>query len=146
MATCNGNTECLDILLQAGADVDKTRDEQGYTPLHRAADEHRLECLKLLLTKGASVNSLTRIRMSPWFIAGLRQGSDECQELLRKVACQRQAAKMLSGRSKTRSGLCLTKARLKRTAKWGGNLQSVVRRGKGTLEMICLFQQDCLPN
>ncbi len=46
------NTECVKLLLEAGADPNAT-DNDAYTPLYLAAREGNVECTKLLLEAGA---------------------------------------------------------------------------------------------
>ena len=50
-----GNTKCLEILIGAGAELDKQNNE-GETAAHLAATYGRTECLKILIEAGAQVN------------------------------------------------------------------------------------------
>ena len=52
VATLNGHNEVVQILLNAGADIQRTDDERG-TPLHWAAKYNRYEIVKILLGAGA---------------------------------------------------------------------------------------------
>ena len=54
-----GTSECLKLLLHAGADVNKA-DQRGNTSLHAAAFGSNVECLKLLIEAGADVNVNTK--------------------------------------------------------------------------------------
>ena len=51
-----GTTECLKLLLGAGADVNQPN-QRGETALHAAAFGTNVECLKLLIEAGADVNA-----------------------------------------------------------------------------------------
>ena len=53
-----GTSECLKLLLDAGADVNKP-DQRGNTSLHIAAFGTNVECLKLLIEAEADVNANT---------------------------------------------------------------------------------------
>ena len=52
MAAGNGHAECIRLLLDAGAEVDKAY--HGFSPLHFACIEGHSECAKLLSSHGAS--------------------------------------------------------------------------------------------
>ncbi|CAE7790410.1 ankrd52, partial [Symbiodinium sp. KB8] len=52
LAARDGRSECVDLLLQAGAEKDAT-DKDGLTPLDFAAGKGRAECVDLLLKAGA---------------------------------------------------------------------------------------------
>ena len=54
LAVDQGRTECLKILLEAGADIDKA-DRLGRTPLNVAASKGQIQCVKLLLEAGADI-------------------------------------------------------------------------------------------
>lgn len=54
-AVISGEPKLVEMLLRAGAKVN-TSDDQGFTPLHHAAQRHSLEIVRLLLDAGASVN------------------------------------------------------------------------------------------
>ena len=53
-AAANGHAECVEILLQHGADH-RACDTEGATPLHYAAHGHHLRCVELLIAAGADV-------------------------------------------------------------------------------------------
>ncbi|KAL5105468.1 Ankyrin repeat domain-containing protein 39 [Taenia crassiceps] len=54
-----GKTDRLRRLLDRGTEID-ARDAYGYTPLHYAANNGRLEACQLLLARGANVAATTR--------------------------------------------------------------------------------------
>jgi ankyrin repeat protein len=55
-AICTGNRKMVDLLLQAGADVNlRSEYSAGYTPLMVAVSNHQLEIAKLLIARGADV-------------------------------------------------------------------------------------------
>ena len=54
-ATNEGYTEVLQVLIEAGADID-TLNEDGHSPLHCASDSGALEVVKMLVEAGAGVN------------------------------------------------------------------------------------------
>ena len=54
--TAPGTTECLKLLLSAGADVNQAN-KRGKTALHAAAFGTNVQCLKLLIEAGADVNA-----------------------------------------------------------------------------------------
>ena len=51
-AAREGHANCVKLLLEAGADMDK-RDKRGCTPLHNAAKNGHAACGQLLLDAGA---------------------------------------------------------------------------------------------
>uniref|UniRef100_H3D8W9 Uncharacterized protein n=1 Tax=Tetraodon nigroviridis TaxID=99883 RepID=H3D8W9_TETNG len=58
-AAAKGHSECLEPLVQYGADVDQVMDQQG-SPLHVACSNQHLSTVKKLLELGACVNSSVR--------------------------------------------------------------------------------------
>ena len=54
-ATAKDHSQCLEMLLKAGADVN-VKDKYGYTALARAAKKGHTQCLEILLKAGADVN------------------------------------------------------------------------------------------
>ncbi len=70
-----GHTDCVEALLQAGADANE-QTSPGYTPLYRAAEQGHTDCMRLLLRHGAAVNALSN-RHTALFAAasaGLEEG------------------------------------------------------------------------
>ena len=54
MACFNGHTDCVRLLLGAGAAVDQARTDGGTTPLIMACHEGHIDCIQLLSSYGAS--------------------------------------------------------------------------------------------
>ena len=76
------NPEKLKLLITVGADVNQA-DENGRTPLYRAASVGHTECVKLLLlaAPGIEVNKANNSGYTPLYWAALR-GHTECVKLL----------------------------------------------------------------
>ena len=49
-----GHADCVEVLLDKGANVDIKREVDGWTPLHCSCERGEIECVKLLLDSGAS--------------------------------------------------------------------------------------------
>lgn len=64
MAAWMGHLDCLDLLLEAGADKDAVND-YGLTPLFTAASEGRLECMQRLMGLGAGTDTRAKDGNSP---------------------------------------------------------------------------------
>ena len=58
-AACRGQYKCVEVLLQAGADVNST-DETGKTALIKAVITDQDQCVNLLIDAGADVNITTK--------------------------------------------------------------------------------------
>lgn len=58
-AAFNGDGESLEVLLDAGVDID-AKDDRAWTPLHYAAAQHNLDIIRLLVARGANPGAKTR--------------------------------------------------------------------------------------
>jgi ankyrin repeat domain-containing protein 17 len=56
LASANGHTECVRLLLEAGAKTEENN-ESGHTALMEAASNGHVDVAKLLISKGASINT-----------------------------------------------------------------------------------------
>ena len=61
IASRNGHTEIVKLLLTAKADVNAAEKKQGITPLLIASKKGHTEIVKLLLTAGADVNTMIKV-------------------------------------------------------------------------------------
>lgn len=64
-ATNEGKIEIVKHILKANANCVNAKDEDGYTPLHRACYNNNIEMAKLLIQYGADVNALTDFKWTP---------------------------------------------------------------------------------
>ncbi len=71
---------CVELLINAGADID-AKDDDDWTPLHSAAAYGNVNCLEALLANGAGVNAEEKNDYSPLHIAALN-GKINCLEVL----------------------------------------------------------------
>ena len=84
-AAAKGNPEVTRLLLEHGADADRTND-LGYTPLHYAAQRGYLEVVRLLLVEnGADVDRTNKYGRTPLDCA-TRHGHDAMARLFREHA------------------------------------------------------------
>ncbi|MBE6417359.1 MAG: hypothetical protein E7033_02710 [Akkermansiaceae bacterium] len=82
MAAKKGHIECLQFILDAGADVN-SRDKHDKTLLHIAAEKGDIKMLHVLYERGADINS--KSAKEPFLHAMIRGCSNaECQELLQR--------------------------------------------------------------
>lgn len=79
-AAAGGHTECVTLLLEAGADVN-VKSELCHTCLMLAAEGGHAECVHLLLDAGADVNAVAEDGMSSLLLASAA-GHAECVKLL----------------------------------------------------------------
>jgi len=56
LAIYYGDIEMVSLLIQKGADVNLTKQERDFAPIHSAARYGKIDILKLLISKGALVN------------------------------------------------------------------------------------------
>jgi len=79
--TSDPSMEVIKALIAAGADVNIATDG-GNTAIQEAALQGNLAIAKLLIEKGANVNSTNKWNETPLFICGLSKGSAEIAQLL----------------------------------------------------------------
>jgi cytohesin len=79
-ASKKGHTECVRLLLEAGADKNSKMND-GKTPLHLASLNGHTECVRLLLEAGADKNSKMNDGKTPLHLAS-HNGHPECVRLL----------------------------------------------------------------
>lgn len=60
VACSMGHADCVETLVNLGADVNCRRDSDLWTPLHCSAEKGQLDCVKLLLDAGALSNSVDK--------------------------------------------------------------------------------------
>lgn len=58
LAAGKGSIECIDFLLQKGAQIN-AKDDDKLTPLHHAAKAGRVHCLRYMIEQGAKLNATT---------------------------------------------------------------------------------------
>jgi ankyrin repeat protein len=85
MASQEGHTDVLTLLLEKGADVNLARND-GSTPAFMASQMGHADVLTLLLEKGADVNLTNNNGSTPAFIASLQGHTDVLTLLLEKGA------------------------------------------------------------
>lgn len=79
-ASVSGNLEIMELLIEAGADVDK-KDEWGDTPLMAAVAFDHIRAARLLLENGADIDATKPDQTTALMIAA-RQGNSEITEFL----------------------------------------------------------------
>jgi ankyrin repeat protein len=84
-AILGGSSECVVLLLQAGADISK-RVQFGYMPIHMAAQRGRPDLVKLLLQHGAKPNVPAWDGTTPLMIAAEVGSGSTCRVLLDRGA------------------------------------------------------------
>ncbi|KAJ8269031.1 hypothetical protein COCON_G00116380 [Conger conger] len=89
-AAQNGHTDCIKLLLAAGASAGASA-ANGLTPLHTAADRGHFRCLELLLGVVADVNCVATGGQSALFLA-CASGNPECVRALLDAAADRSLA------------------------------------------------------
>ncbi len=78
-AARSGYSECVKLLIKAGANVNYAPGREKVTPLHSALRDNQIECVKLLLAAGADKNKADLYGNTPLHWAG---GHEECMNLL----------------------------------------------------------------
>ncbi len=81
LTASRGNIEAVKQHLAAGTDVN-AKNQNGYTPLHKAVDDGHKEIVELLITEGADVNAKEDGGGTPLHHAVLFVGDKELAELL----------------------------------------------------------------
>ncbi len=76
-ASLKGHTEVAKVLLAAGAELNP----QGWSPLHYAAFEGRVETIKFLLERGADKNAMAPNEFTPLMLA-VRNGHEDAARAL----------------------------------------------------------------
>jgi ankyrin repeat protein len=87
LATLQGSTEIVKILLKSGADVNKASTNSGATPLFAAAQDGYTGIVQILLSSGADVNKDINTGATPLYIA-TRQGFLDIVKILLKYGAE----------------------------------------------------------
>lgn len=82
MAANSGYTECVSLLIQAGADIN-FKDPDGYQAIHRACMAQSVATLDLLLKKGANPDAVNSDDVTPLQII-VQKNNVECLQCLLK--------------------------------------------------------------
>ena len=85
VALADGKLEIAKTLIKYGADVD-SRDNLGWTPLHRAAYCGHVDVLRQLLDNGADINATEWEDFTPLHLASVNNRVDVVQSLLEQGA------------------------------------------------------------
>lgn len=80
-AAAKGCEEELNMLLDAGADIDVLEDMLGQAALHAAIDRNKSSMLRILLARGADINVVNKMGVTPLGHA-CAKGDAECVQLL----------------------------------------------------------------
>ncbi|WP_448218483.1 ankyrin repeat domain-containing protein [Endozoicomonas sp. 2B-B] len=81
MAAQEGNTQCVNLLLNAGANPN-TALPTGATPLFIAALKGNVECLKILLNFGADLKAARYRDGATALSIAIEKGNNDCTEAL----------------------------------------------------------------
>ena len=87
MASRSGDPRTLELVLEAGADPVQPN-EDGWRAIHGAAMIGSLECLEMLVARGADVNVATGDGSTPLMIAVVNGRSNMVEHLLSKYRCR----------------------------------------------------------
>ena len=80
LATCNNDLEVLELLLNAGADVE-AKNADGETPLHQAAKNGHADAIKALKEAGADVEAKNADGETPLHLAAKNGHADAIKAL-----------------------------------------------------------------
>ncbi|XP_069484046.1 cortactin-binding protein 2 [Ambystoma mexicanum] len=86
-AAANGQTDCVRLLLTAGAQVDLAGNN-GFTALCSAAAQGHFRCMELLIAYNADINHAAERGQTPLYLA-CQTGSNECIKLLLVLGADR---------------------------------------------------------
>jgi ankyrin repeat protein len=76
-ASYNGYPEIVNLLLDAGANVNAISDNEfGSSPLHQAAINGGIEVAKVLIARGANVNAKTKQGRTPLYLASAKKDAE----------------------------------------------------------------------
>ncbi len=78
----NGNTACVKLLLDLGANPNCHEKKSGMTALMTAANEGHIECMRLLLDKGANIEACDFENKWPALFFAVNSDQVECVKLL----------------------------------------------------------------
>ena len=79
------------LLLDAGCDKDRAREDNGATPAFIAAEEGHAACLRLLLEAGCDKDKAMQNGVTPAFVAA-QNGHADCLRLLLEAGCDKDKA------------------------------------------------------
>ncbi|KAJ8611491.1 hypothetical protein CTAYLR_010308 [Chrysophaeum taylorii] len=65
LASQNGHVECVRLLVQNGAEINRPTTTDCSTALHLASQNSHVECVQLLVAKGADIRAKTRQKSTP---------------------------------------------------------------------------------
>jgi ankyrin repeat protein len=83
MATGWGQTDIVNFLLDAGADIHATNNNGG-TPIHVAASQNQPACAAILVSRGANLEDVRQLGgMTPLAIAVLKGNLEVAEQLLK---------------------------------------------------------------
>ena len=85
VAAKKGHPECVQLLLEAGADPEY-KDKEGQTATHAAAANGRVKCLRILVENGADMNAHDNSGNTPIHIACIKYVKDSIS-LLVELGC-----------------------------------------------------------